>query len=95
MKRFGAIWVAVFSFFLAVAVQAESPAAEKSPRFDVKFDQGRVSVTAVDAEIADILTEIARQANAQLTFDRRPQGKVSIRLEKLSVAEALKSLTAY
>lgn len=94
MKCFEAIEIALLAFLLAATVHADAIAGDKPPRLDVRFDQGRISITAVNVEIADVLREVARQANVKLTTDKRLQGRVSIRLENMTVSEALKSLSA-
>lgn len=94
MKHLESIGVLIWACILAATVQAGAIEAEKSPRIEVSVHLGRVSVTADNAEIAAILNEIARQAKLKLDIDRRLRGKTSIRLDKVSVEEALSALTA-
>ena len=82
--------VAVLSclLFLASFGSAQEP-------LKVEWMEGRLSVTAEETPLAQVLQEVARQTGLEARGLERLQEKVSVRFSSLSLREGLQKLLAY
>lgn len=78
---------------LIVAVLVPAPAAAE-PALAVEWTQGRLSVTAEEAPLANALREVARQTGLQVNGAEALSDTVTVRFSGLSLSEGLRRLLA-
>jgi hypothetical protein len=68
------------------------PAGQMPGTFDVKVKGDDLSVAAVDAPLAEVLREIGRQGKLSIESNIGPEEKITIRLNRVPLADGLRQL---
>jgi type II secretory pathway component GspD/PulD (secretin) len=67
---------------------------EKNPSVDVKTNEGRVSLDFVNTDVVQILKSLARQTNSNIVTSPDVSGKLSIKIDNVSIKESLNLVTS-
>ncbi|MEI7984102.1 MAG: hypothetical protein WCI55_00620 [Armatimonadota bacterium] len=67
---------------------------EPKPFSDIKVKEGRVTLDFVNTEVVQILKSLARQTNSNIVTSPDVTGKLSIKVENVSIKESLNLVTS-
>lgn len=67
---------------------------EPKPLSDIKVKEGRVTLDFVNTEVVQILKSLARQTNSNIVTSPDVTGKLSIKVENVSIKESLNLVTS-
>ena len=83
----------LLAFMITSAQAAQQPTAkDTSESFQVKFNDGYLSVNAREAPLVKIFDEIRKQAKIAVDGSIAPEEKITIQFEHVAFEEALKRL---
>lgn len=82
---------------LTLAAGALAPAARAAPPdsavgAQVQYAHGRLTVSATDVPLADLLQKVARATGLEVVFDVRPEGRTSLSFRDLPLDESLRRI---
>jgi hypothetical protein len=79
---------------LAVAQSTKKPlpAGQTQGTFEVKVNQDRLSLQAVDSPLSQVLQEIARQAKITIDSNIGPEEKITNRLDRVLLEDGIRQL---
>lgn len=77
---------------VAQSTKKTSPAGQRQGTFEVKVNQDRLSVQAVDAPLSQVLQEIARQAKITIESNIGPEEKITNRLDRVPLEDGIRQL---
>ena len=88
------VLASLFLVFALTSAQAAQPPTAKDPAgsFQVKFNEGYLSVDAREAPLVKIFDEISKQARITVEGSVAPEEKITIQFERVALEEALKRL---
>jgi len=72
----------------------EEEAKEKDEKLEVTYEDGKLTVRALKADIHRVVAEIAREAGANVAVDDKVQRKVSLNVTGLSVDQVLQGIAS-
>jgi type II secretory pathway component GspD/PulD (secretin) len=67
---------------------------ENAPLFLIKVQNDKLTIDAVDADVKEFLTEIARKSNRNIVASSNVQGKITVRVADVAIEEGLKTILA-
>ena len=88
------VLASLFLVFALTSAQAAQQPTAKDPAgsFQVKFNDGYLSVDAHEAPLVKIFDEIRKQARVVIDGSIRPEEKITIQFQRVALDEAVKRL---